>query len=61
MMGRQTADQGALFYEFRLEDRVPEGICCAGSMPSSSRCLPVCISGWRLITAQPAVPRLIRS
>jgi transposase len=25
MMGRQTADQGALFYEFRLEDRVPEG------------------------------------
>jgi transposase len=24
MMGRQTADQGALFYEFRLEDRVPE-------------------------------------
>jgi hypothetical protein len=25
MMGRQTADQAALFYEFRLEDRVPEG------------------------------------
>jgi transposase len=25
MMGRQTADQGALFYEFRLEDRIPEG------------------------------------
>jgi hypothetical protein len=25
MMGRQTADQGALFYEFRLEDGVPEG------------------------------------
>jgi hypothetical protein len=24
MMGRQTADQGALFYEFRLEERVPE-------------------------------------
>jgi transposase len=24
MMGRQTSDQGALFYEFRLEDRVPE-------------------------------------
>jgi hypothetical protein len=24
MMGRQTADQAALFYEFRLEDRVPE-------------------------------------
>jgi hypothetical protein len=24
MMGRQTADQGALFYEFRLEDRVLE-------------------------------------
>ncbi len=24
MMGRQTADQGALFYEFRLKDRVPE-------------------------------------
>ena len=25
MMGRQTADQAALFYEFRLEDRMPEG------------------------------------
>ncbi|MGA7325131.1 MAG: IS1182 family transposase [Rhodomicrobium sp.] len=24
MMGRQTVDQGAFFYEFRLEDRVPE-------------------------------------
>jgi transposase len=24
MMGRQTGDQGAFFYEFRLEDRVPE-------------------------------------
>jgi hypothetical protein len=24
MMGRQTANQGALFYEFRLEDRVPQ-------------------------------------
>ena len=23
MMGRQTADQGRLFYEFHLEDRVP--------------------------------------
>ena len=25
MMGRQSADQGALFYEFRREDRVTEG------------------------------------
>jgi transposase len=25
MIGRQTADQGAWFYEFRLENRVPEG------------------------------------
>lgn len=25
MMGRQTADQARLFYEFRLEDRVPAG------------------------------------
>ena len=24
MMGRQRRDQGRLFYEFRLEDRVPE-------------------------------------
>ncbi len=23
MMGRQTRDQGRLFYEFHLEDRVP--------------------------------------
>ena len=34
MMGRQTADQAALFYEFRLEDRVPEGrTCCTGLTP----------------------------
>ena len=24
MMGRQTGDQASLFYEFRLEDRVPK-------------------------------------
>jgi transposase len=24
MMGRQRRDQGRLFYEFRLEDRIPE-------------------------------------
>ena len=24
MMGRQRRDQGQLFYEFRLEDRIPE-------------------------------------
>jgi hypothetical protein len=24
MMGRQRRDQGKLFYEFRLEDRIPE-------------------------------------
>src|SRR6478672_6584372 len=24
MMGRQKRDQGRLFYEFRLEDRIPE-------------------------------------
>jgi hypothetical protein len=24
MMGRQQRDQGRLFYEFRLEDRIPE-------------------------------------
>src|SRR5215813_11436747 len=24
MMGRQRRDQGALFYEFRLEDRIPQ-------------------------------------
>jgi len=24
MMGRQRRDQGCLFYEFRLEDRIPE-------------------------------------
>ena len=24
MMGRQRHDQGRLFYEFRLEDRIPE-------------------------------------
>jgi hypothetical protein len=24
MMGRQRRDQGELFYEFRLEDRIPE-------------------------------------
>jgi hypothetical protein len=24
MMGRQTEDQGTFFYEFRLEERVPE-------------------------------------
>src|SRR5262245_59384429 len=24
MMGRQRRDQGSLFYEFRLEDRIPE-------------------------------------
>ena len=25
MMGRQNADQASLFYEFRLEDRIPKG------------------------------------
>jgi hypothetical protein len=25
MMGRQRRDQGRLLYEFRLEDRIPEG------------------------------------
>jgi hypothetical protein len=29
MMGRQRRDQGRLFYEFRLEDRIPETICFA--------------------------------
>ena len=24
MMGRQRRDQGRLFYEFRLEDRIPD-------------------------------------
>jgi hypothetical protein len=24
MMGRQTGDQASLFYEFRLEDRIPK-------------------------------------
>jgi hypothetical protein len=24
MMGRQTVDQASLFYEFRLEDRIPK-------------------------------------
>ena len=24
MMGRQSADQASLFYEFRLEDRIPK-------------------------------------
>jgi hypothetical protein len=30
MMGRQRRDQGQLFYEFRLEDRIPRTICCGG-------------------------------
>jgi transposase len=25
MMGRQTGDQASLFYEFRLDDRIPKG------------------------------------
>src|ERR1700752_585992 len=25
MMGRQTSDQASLFYEFRLDDRIPKG------------------------------------
>ncbi len=48
MMGRQTADQDALFYEFRLEDRVPEQhllrrinavIATAALTPPSLACL----------------------
>ena len=32
MMGRQRRDQGKLFYEFRLDDRIPQIIYCDGSM-----------------------------
>ena len=31
MMGRQRGDQAKLFYEFRLDDRIPKLIFCAGS------------------------------
>ena len=34
MMGRQTGDQGQLFYLFNLERRIPAAICCGGSIRS---------------------------
>ena len=51
MMGRQTGDQASLFYEFRLEDRIPRdhllrrinvvvGPVMDGVSPESSHCLP---------------------
>jgi transposase len=30
MIGRRGRDRGRLFYEFRLQDRIPENHCCAG-------------------------------
>jgi hypothetical protein len=29
MMGRRKRDQGKLFYDFRLEDRIPDTTSCA--------------------------------
>jgi hypothetical protein len=35
MMGRQGSDQASLFYEFRLEDRIPKDT--ASTISSTSR------------------------
>ena len=34
MMGRQNGEQANLFYEFRLDDRVPKNHLLGGSMCS---------------------------
>lgn len=57
MMGQQVA-QGALFYGFRLDDRVPAITCCDASM--AFWISPARARRWRQATARPGGPRSIR-
>jgi hypothetical protein len=59
MMGRQRRDQGRLFYEFRLEDRIPENHLLRRINVWSRS--PICTRSWSPTTATSGVLQSIRS
>ena len=61
MMGRQRRDQGRLFYEFRLDDRIPENHLLRRMNVFVRWLSPTCTRSSSRITARSAGLRLIRN
>ena len=61
MMGRQRRDQSRLFYEFRLEDRIPENHLLRRMNVFVTVGSPTCTRSSRPTTATSAVLRSIPS
>jgi hypothetical protein len=61
MMGRRNVDQASLFYEFRLEERIPKNHLLRRINIFVTGVLPMCTRSCSPITARSADPRSIPS